>query len=76
MCIGNMRSGAEALFAFFHTREKEALQKALMYFSVILLFAVGAGFGSVATAHFGERAIWISCALLIAGFVTMFIKER
>ena len=47
-----------------------------MYFSVILLFAVGAGFGSVATAHFGERAIWISCALLIAGFVTMFIKER
>ena len=76
MCIGNMRSGAEALFAFFHTREKEALQKALMYFSVILLFAVGAGFGSVATAHFGERAIWISCALLIVGFVTMFIKER
>lgn len=76
MCIGNMRSGAEALFAFFHTREKEALQKALMYFAVILLFAVGAGFGSIAAAHLGERAIWISCALLIAGFVTMFIKER
>ncbi len=76
MCIGNMRSGAEALFAFFHTREKEALQKALMYFGVIALFAVGAGFGSIATAHFGERAIWISCALLIISFVMMFRKEK
>ena len=76
MCIGNMRSGTEALFAFFHTREKEALQKALMYFGVIALFAVGAGFGSIATAHFGERAIWISCALLIISFVMMFRKEK
>lgn len=76
MCIGNMRSGAEALFAFFRTGEKEALQKALMYFAVIVLFAVGAGFGSVAAVHFGERAIWISCVLLVIGFVTMFIKEK
>ena len=76
MCIGNMRSGAEALFAFFRTGEKEALQKALMYFAVIVLFAVGAGFGSVAAAHFGERAIWISCVLLVIGFVTMFVKEK
>lgn len=76
MCIGNIRSGAEALFAFFRTREKEALQKAMMYLFVILFFAAGAGFGSIATAHFGERAVWISCALLTAGFVTMFIKEK
>lgn len=27
MCIGNMRSGAESLFAFFRTHEKEALKK-------------------------------------------------
>ena len=76
MCIGNMRSGAESLFAFFHTREREALQKALMYFMVIALFALGAGFGSIAASCLGERSIWISCALLIAGFVAMFKKEN
>ena len=76
MCIGNMRSGAESLFAFFHTREREALQKALMYFMVIALFALGAGFGSIAASRLGERSIWISCALLIAGFVAMFKKEN
>ena len=35
MCIGNMRSGTEALCAYFRTREKEVLQKALTYFGVI-----------------------------------------
>ena len=39
MCIGNMRSGTEALCAYFHDREPEALKKALTYFGVILLFA-------------------------------------
>ncbi len=76
MCIGNMRSGAEALVAYFRDGEREALQKALMYFAVILVFAVGAGFGSIATAHLGEHAIWISCALLIISFAMMFRKEH
>ena len=76
MCIGNMRSGAEALVAYFRGGEKEALQKALMYFAVILVFAVGAGFGSIATVHLGEHAIWISCVLLIISFIMMFRKEH
>ena len=29
MCIGNMRNGTEALCAYFHTREPEALRNAL-----------------------------------------------
>ena len=32
MCIGNMRSGTEALCAYFHTHEPEALRNALTYF--------------------------------------------
>ena len=75
MCIGNLRSGTTALTMYFEEHKPEQLRQFLYYFGIIF-FAVGAGFGSVATAHFGERAIWISCALLIAGFVTMFIKER
>ena len=40
MCIGNMRSGTEALCVYYHTHDKEVLKKALTYFSVILVFAV------------------------------------
>ena len=76
MCIGNMRSGTEALCAYFRTREKEVLQKALTYFGVILVFGVGAGLGSILTAAVGCKAIWVCCALLFISFGLMFVPER
>ena len=52
------------------------LAKAGVDFGVILLFAVGAGIGGAVTAHIGERAIWVSCALLTVSFCIMFKRER
>ena len=76
MCIGNMRSGTEALCAYFHTHEPEALRNALTYFGVIGLFAIGAGLGALLSAHMAERGIWVSCALLAVSFFIMFIREE
>lgn len=76
MCIGNMRSGTEALCVYFRTREKAVLQKALTYFGVILVFGVGAGLGSILTAALGTKAIWICCVLLSVSFGMMFVPER
>ena len=76
MCIGNMRSGTEALCVYFHTHDREVLCKALTYFGVIGLFAVGAGLGALLTAHFAERGIWVSCGLLAVSFLIMFIREE
>ena len=76
MCIGNMRSGTEALCAYFHTRDKEILRSALTYFGVVLLFALGAGLGSVATLRWGEKTIWLSSALLTLSFLVMFLREE
>lgn len=76
MCIGNMKNGAEALCAYFHSGDKRILTKAGVYFGVILLFAAGAGIGGAVTAHIGERAIWVSCALLTVSFCIMFKRER
>ena len=75
MCIGNMRSGTDALCAYFHTHDKKILQKSMTYFAVIGVFAVGAGFGSVLTKQFGERGIWVSCILLTVSFLMMFVRE-
>lgn len=76
MCIGNMRSGTEALCVYFHTRDREVLHKVLTYFGVIGLFAVGAGLGALLTAWLAERGIWVSCALLAVSFLIMFIREE
>ena len=47
MCIGNIRSGTDALCAFIRTRDKNTLRKSLCYWGIILLFAIGAGIAIV-----------------------------
>ena len=76
MCIGNLRSGTEALHAYFRTREKGALHKALTYFSVIVFFAAGAAAGSALTLALDQSAIWVSCGLLAVSFGMMFTPEK
>ena len=75
MCIGNLRSGMDSLVAFGHTRDKSLLYKALHYFGVILVFALGAGVGTQCVAVLGAKTIWLSCALLAVSLCFMFIKE-
>lgn len=76
MCIGNMRSGMEALAVYARTREKKTLEKALSYWAIIILFGVGAGVGGHLVSVFGAKTIWFSCGLLLVGFFLMFIKEE
>ena len=75
MCTGNLRSGIESLNAWRRTGNQKALTKAGDYFGVILLFSVGAGAGSLLVKIMGIRTIWCSAALLLVGFLLMFIKE-
>lgn len=76
MCIGNLRSATEMLYRFRHTKEREDFRKCLRYYSVILIFAVGAAAGSLMTSWFAERTIWVSCGLLFVCFCIMFVKEE
>lgn len=76
MCIGNLRSGTEALCAYFRFKDKEILKKALTYFAVIGVFAVGAGIGSLVTRSLGLKTIWVCCVLLSISFMMMFVSEE
>ena len=76
MCIGDMRSGMESLVVNFHLHDKKVLHKALHYFGVILLFAIGAGVGAHCVAAFGNKTIWFSCALLLVSLCFMFIQDE
>ena len=76
MCIGNMRSGMEALSAYTRTGNRELLLKTGQYFLVILTFFLGAGIGGALAETGGRRMIWISCVLLIVSFLLMFLRSE
>lgn len=74
MCIGNLRSGTESFSVFLRNRQKGALIKALHYYGIIFIFAIGAGIGGVVSKALGYKSILISSAVLVIAFVMM-IKE-
>ena len=76
MCIGNLRSGVDALCGYLDGGDRASLRKAGRYFAVIAIFALGAGLGGAASHRFGARAIWCSCPLLAVSFLLMFLPER
>jgi uncharacterized membrane protein YoaK (UPF0700 family) len=83
MCIGNLRSGMDALSAYLRTKEQKHLRRSGQYFLVILVFVLGAGSGGflasrvgAGEAPVGGRIIWISCGLLIISFLLMLIREE
>ena len=75
MCIGDLRSGTESLSVYIRERQPGALKKALHYYGIILIFAIGAGIGGLCSSAAGVHSIWVSCALLLIVCVMM-IKEH
>ncbi len=75
MCIGNMRSGTEYLCRYHLTKDPQMKKKSVHYYTIILIFAVGAAWGALASNTLGEKAIWISAVFLVLGFLLMFLKE-
>ena len=71
MCIGNLRSGTESLSVYLRNREKGALIKALHYYGIIFIFAVGAGVGGILSLTLGYKSILISSGILLVAFIMM-----
>ena len=74
MCIGNLRSGTESLSRYLQKRDADALYKALHFFGIILVFAMGAGIGGVLSGIFEYQTIWLS-PILLTIVMTMMIRE-
>ena len=62
MCIGNLRSGTDAL-------------KAIHYFGIIFFFALGAGIGGNLSETFGIHTIWVSSVILMVSMVLMWYEK-
>ena len=75
MCIGNLRSGTQNIYTFFQTKKRDALEKGLLYYGIILCFICGAIIGNQCIKYLHERAILVSSALLLLSFIMMFITR-
>ena len=77
MCIGNLRSGTQALVTYFDSRERVHLRTAGLYYGVVATFVLGAVLGNWVLGFAGLHTIRVSCVLLVAAFALMFYdRER
>ena len=74
MCIGNLRSGTESLSHYLRNKDKESLYKALHFWGIIIIFAIGAGIGGVLSNIWGIKTILVS-TILLTFVIVMMIKE-
>lgn len=65
MIIGNIRSGTESFSRFLRDKKKDTLLQALYYYGIILVFALGAGMGSLLSNVLDIYTIWASVLLLL-----------
>lgn len=76
MCIGNLRSATENLSKYHITRDREYLEKSKKYYTVILIFGMGAALGYITSDLFGIKSILIAAAFLTISFIILFFEER
>ncbi len=76
MCIGNLRSGTQALCDYIFTKDKAYLSKSIIYYGIILAFTLGAVLGNLLIDFWEQKTIWCSSILLFATFLLMFIPEK
>ena len=75
MCIGNLRSGVDALSVYMRERKLDQLRKCGHYFAIIFMFALGAGVGGVLSVTYGISVIWICCILLMFSYFLMSLEK-
>lgn len=76
MCIGNLRTATQSLCDYFFTGDRKALQRSLLFYSIILCFMIGAIIGSIAIGCLAEKGILISCGLMMGAFLLMFVDRQ
>ncbi len=64
MIIGNLRSGVDALSVFLRKKDEEHRKSAGFYFTIILVFALGAGIGGNLTGIYDIPMILVSAGCL------------
>ena len=75
MCTGNLRIATEHLNRYFSEKDRSALDTALRYYGIDLVFASAVLVGYWVTRAFGVRAVWWA-TLIPAALLVLLRKEE
>ena len=75
MCTGNLRTATELLFLYWKHGDKNLKKKSIWYYTMDLLFVLGAIVGTLLTYMFFEKSILFCCSVLCLAFIAMFIQN-
>lgn len=75
MCTGNLRSGTEALYHGFLSRDRDLLRRGGCYFGVIGCFLAGAALGGVLSPVWPRAAVLSAAAFQLAAFALMWDRR-
>lgn len=76
MCIGNLRSATQNLCYYLKNKDKNYIEKSVIYYGIILCFILGAVIGNILVKNFHESAISACSFLLLISFVLMFVDRE
>jgi uncharacterized membrane protein YoaK (UPF0700 family) len=76
MCIGNLRSASWNWSKYHLTKDKAYRHRAISYYSIIAIFALGAVLGFAAAQLMALRAICLAPLFLLVPFLLLFWEER
>lgn len=82
MCIGNLRSGTDALVSYLHHRKhdqalaQQLLKSTCLYFGTIICFVMGAVLGAALLSPLELRAIAVSVILLAGACALLFVDRE
>lgn len=76
MCTGNLRSAMDCFCQWLFEKNMLAKKKCVRYLIIIVVFCMGAAFGSIFSFFLKERAIWIACGILLIIFIWMLFNQQ
>ena len=74
MCTGNLRIATEHLNRYFSEKDRSALDTALRYYGIDLVFASAVLVGYWVTRAFGVRAVW--WAMLVPAVLLVLLRKE
>jgi len=77
MCIGNLRSSINCAAAYFSGRDRSAMRRSLVYFTMIISFIVGAVIGGALIDACGRYAI-LGCTAIasVCALIVIFGRKK
>nr|WP_317380197.1 YoaK family protein [uncultured Faecalimonas sp.] len=76
MCVGNLRSATQSLCEYWHTKNKKAAERGMLYYGIIFCFVIGAVLGNICINYLKGKAILVCVGLLAAVFLLMFVDKE